>query len=179
MRRHGTQMTRVKSGVARVIGIVVIGIAAVAIGLPGCGVKSAPIPPEYARPERILDLRAQPDPTGIKLTWSRPTRYVGGHSMRDLSGFVIKRADGDGPMTALVNIPVTDQERFQLEEDFNYLDGETKMGNRYRYSVIAEAAGYHSDPSNEVEFTRVKPPAAPNPENFKLPTPSPLPSGAP
>jgi hypothetical protein len=177
-------MTRVKLGVARVIaiGIVIISlvvVVGVAIGLPGCGVKSAPIPPEYAAPERILDLRVQADPGGIKLTWSRPTRYVGGHSMRDLSAFVIKRADGDGPMTALVNIPVTDQERFQLEEEFSYLDGETKMGNRYRYSVTAEAAGYHGDPSNEVEFTRIKPPAAPNPANFKLPTPSPLPTGTP
>jgi hypothetical protein len=177
-------MTRVKLGVARVIaiGIVIISlvvVVGVAIGLPGCGVKNAPIPPEYAAPERILDLRAQADPGGIKLTWSRPTRYVGGHSMRDLSAFVIKRADGDGLMTALVNIPVTDQERFQLEEEFSYLDGETKMGNRYRYSVTAEAAGYHGDPSNEVEFTRIKPPAAPNPANFKLPTPSPLPTGTP
>lgn len=175
-------MTRVKLGVARVIaiGIVVVVVVGAAIGLPGCGVKSAPIPPEYARPERILDLRAEADAGGIKLTWSRPTRYVGGHSMRDLSAFVIKRADGDGPMTALVKIPVADQERFRLEEEFSYLDGEARMGNRYRYTVTAEAAGsYHGDPSNEVEFTRIKPPAAPNPANFKLPTPSPLPTGAP
>ena len=35
------------------IGIVIVslaGVIGVAIGLPGCGVKSAPIPPEYARP---------------------------------------------------------------------------------------------------------------------------------
>jgi hypothetical protein len=175
-------MTRVKLGAARVIaiGIVVVVVVGVALALPGCGVKSAPIPPEYARPERILDLRAQADAGGIKLTWSRPTRYVGGHSRRDLSAFVIKRADGDGPMTALVKIPVTDQERFQIEEEFSYLDGETTMGSRYRYSVIAEAAGsYHSESSNEVEFTRIKPLAAPNPDNFKLPTPSPLPTGTP
>lgn len=174
-------MMRVKLGAGRAfaIGIVIMVAAGVALGLPGCGVKSAPIPPEYASPERILDLRAEADAGGIKLTWSRPTRYVGGHSMRDLSAFVIKRADGDGPMTALVNIPVTDRERFQLEAEFSYLDGETQMGNRYRYTVISEAAGYHSDPSNEVEVTRIKPPAAPNPANFKLPAPSPLPAGIP
>ena len=172
-------MTRAKLAAARMIAIGIVIVVGVAIGLPGCGVKSAPIPPEYARPERILDLRAEADVRGIKLTWSRPAHYVGGHSMRDLSAFVIKRADGDGPMTALVNIPVTDQERFQVEDDFSYLDGETQMGNRYRYTIISEAAGYHSDPSNEVEFTRIKPPAAPNPANFKLSTPSPLPAGAP
>jgi hypothetical protein len=174
-------MTRVKLAAARVIaiGMLLIVVAGVAIELPGCGVKSAPIPPEYASPERILDLRAEADPDGIKLTWSRPTRYVGGHPMRDLSAFVIKRADGDGPMTALVNIPVTDQERFQLEDQFSYLDGETQIGNRYRYTVTSEAVGYHGDPSNEVEFTRIKPPVPPNPANFKLPAPSPLPAGTP
>jgi len=174
-------MTQVKLAAERMfaIGMLLMVVAAVAIGLPGCGVKSAPIPPEYASPERILDLRAESDAGGIKLTWSRPTHYVGGHSMHDLSAFVIKRADGDGPMTALVNIPVTDQERFQLEDEFSYLDGETTMGNRYRYTVIAEAAGYHGDPSNEVEFTRIKPPPPPNPANFKLPAPSPLPVGTP
>ena len=99
--------------------------------------------------------------------------------MRDLSAFIIKRAVGDGPMTALVNIPVTDQERFQVEDQFSYLDGETQMGNRYRYTVISEAAGYHGAPSNEVDFTRIKPPPPPNPANFKLPAPSPLPVGTP
>lgn len=173
------QMTRMKLAATRVIAIGIVIVLGVAIGLPGCGVKSAPIPPEYARPERILDLRAAADGRGIKLTWSRPAHYVGGHSMRDLSAFVIKRADGDGPLTALVNIPVTDQERFQVEDEFDYLDGETTIGNRYRYTVTAKAAGYNSDPSNEVEFTRIKPPASPNPANFKLPTPSPLPTGAP
>jgi len=172
-------MTRIKLSAARVIAIGMVIVAGVAGGLPGCGVKSAPIPPEYARPERILDLRADADARGIKLTWSRPTHYIGGHSMRDLSAFVIKRGDGGAPMTALVNIPVTDQERFQVEDEFSYLDAETTMGNRYRYTVTSEAVGYHSDPSNEVEFTRIKPPAAPNPANFKLPTPSPLPTGAP
>lgn len=172
-------MTRAKLAAARVIAIGIVVVIGVAIGLPGCGVKSAPIPPEYARPERILDLRAVADARGIKLTWSRPTHYVGGHSMHDLSAFVIKRADGDGPMTALVNIPVTDQERFQVEDEFSYLDGETTLGNRYRYTVTAEAVGYHSDASNEVEFTRIRPPVPPNPANFKLPAPSPLPTDAP
>ena len=179
MRRHGAQMTRVKLGAAGAIAIGIF-VVIVAAWLPGCGVKSAPIPPEYARPERILDLRAEAAVSGIKLTWTRPSRYVGGHTMRDLSGFVLKRADGDGPMTALVKIPVTDRERFQIEEEFSYLDGETRMGSRYRYSVIAETEdGYHSEASNEVEFTRIKPPLAPNPENFKLPAPSPLPTGTP
>jgi len=152
----------------------------VAVGLPGCGVKSAPVPPEYASPERILSLHAQAGAGGIKLTWDRPTHYNGGHAMRDLSDFVLIRAEGDGPMTALIKIPVTDQERFQIEDEFTYLDAETRMGDRYRYAVIAETSGgYRSEPSNEVQFTRIKSPLTPNPDNYKLPAPSPLPTDTP
>jgi hypothetical protein len=172
-------MTRMKPGVVAAIAIMSIAIFAVS-GLPGCGVKSAPVAPEYARPERILSLRATAAVDGIKLTWQRPTRYNGGHAMRDLSGFVLMRAEGDGPMTALVNIPVTDQERFQVEDEFTYLDGESRMGARYRYTVIAQTRdGYNSEPSNEVELTRVKPPLAPNPDTYRLPSPSPLPTDTP
>jgi hypothetical protein len=56
-------MTQVKLAAERMfaIGMLLMVVTAVAIGLPGCGVKSAPIPPEYASPERILDLRAESD----------------------------------------------------------------------------------------------------------------------
>src|ERR1700690_1785442 len=101
-------MTQVKLWTARsiTIGMVVVIGFSLAAGLPGCGVKSAPVPPEYAAPERILDLHAQSAAGGIKLTWSRPSHYVGGHAMRDLSGFVLKPPEDDGPMTALVKFPL-------------------------------------------------------------------------
>lgn len=150
---------------------------AIAVALAGCGVKSAPLPPEMARPQRILNLRASAAAGGINLTWGRPTRYAGGQVMRDLSDFVILRGEGDGQMKALVEIPVTDQQRFQLQHQFTYLDNETKIGERYRYVVISETRdGYRSLPSNEVDFIRKPPPSPPNPENFKLPKPSPLPT---
>jgi hypothetical protein len=172
-------MTRMTYGTVAGIAIAII-VTIATTGLPGCGVKSAPVPPEFARPERILTLRAQPAVHGIMLAWQRPSRYNGGHTMRDLGDFVLLRAQGDGPMTALVKIPVTDQERFQVQTEFSYLDGETRMGDRYRYTVIAETTdGYHSEPSNEVQLTRIKPPAAPNPDNYKLPAPSPLPTDTP
>jgi hypothetical protein len=175
----GRQMTRMNPGAVAGIAMVMIGIF-VATALPGCGVKSAPIPPEYARPERILSLRAAAAAGGIKLTWQRPSHYTSGHSMRDLGGFVLMRAEGDGPMTALVKIPVTDQERFQVEDEFTYLDRETRISDRYRYAVIAETSdGYHSEASNEVEFTRIKPPAPPNPDTYQLPAPSSTPTVTP
>jgi hypothetical protein len=172
-------MTRMNLGAVAGIAMVII-VTIVATGLPGCGVKSAPIPPEYARPERILSLHAAAAAGGIKLTWQRPSHYTGGHTMRDLSDFVLMRAAGNEPMTGLVKIPVTDQERFQVEEEFSYLDGETRMSDRYRYAVIAETSdGYHSEPSNEVEFTRIKPPSAPNPDTYQLPAPSSMPTDTP
>jgi len=172
-------MTRMNLGAVAWIAIVLVTILTAA-GLLGCGVKSAPIAPEYARPERILTLRAQPAFGGINLTWQRPTHYNGGHQMRDLSGFVLMRAEGDGPMIALVQIPVTDRERFQIEDDFTYFDGETTMGASYRYTLIAQTSdGYRSEPSNEVTVTRVNPPLAPNPDTYKLPSPAASPGDTP
>ncbi|HXD91162.1 MAG TPA: hypothetical protein VNU00_08875 [Candidatus Binataceae bacterium] len=137
----------------------------------GCGVKSAPVPPELARPERIADLRAVPDANGIKLSWGRPTRYSGGHTMRDLGGFVILRASSaNGQMEPLAELPVTDRERFAIEHEFSYIDNETVVGQVYRYAIVSRTLdGYVSEASNTVDFTRVRPPPPPNPDTFKLP----------
>ena len=145
----------------------------------GCGVKSAPLPPELIQPEQITDLRAATDANGVKLSWERPTHYTGGHTMRDLGGFVIVRAEATGPLTPLIELPVTDRERFAIQHQFSYIDNETVMGRRYRYRIIAKTTdGYISKASNEAVFTRVRPPPPPNPDTFKLPTPTPLASPA-
>lgn len=152
-----------------------------AVALPAliaaCGVKSAPMPPELVRPERIQDLRAAPDPQGIKLSWERPTHYVGGHMMRDLDSFVILRGDATGALQPVAALAVTDRERFSVEHDFSYVDDKTILDRKYHYEVVSKTTdGYVSEPSNEVEFTRVKPVPAPNPETFHLP-PSPASPG--
>ena len=161
-----------------------LGIFAAALGATGwawgCGVKSAPIPPELARPEKIVDLRAGADRSGIKLDWGRPAHYASGHTMRDLADFVILRGEGDSAMQPLVKLPVTDQERFSPQRDFTYVDGETTLGSRYRYAIVSETSdGYTSEASNEVDFTRIKPPPPPNPDTFALPAPSPFPDNTP
>jgi hypothetical protein len=141
----------------------------------GCGVKSAPLAPELVQPARITDLRATADANGVKLTWERPTHYSSGRTMRDLGGFVIVRAEGNGPLTPLIELPVTDRERFAVQHQFSYIDNETVLDHSYRYEIIARTTdNYTSPPSNEVVFTRVKPPPPPNPDTFKLPTPTPL-----
>ena len=129
--------------------------------------KSAPIPPEYARPERILSLRAAPAAGGIMLSGNAPSRYTSGHEMRDLGDFVLMRAEGDGPMTALVKLPVTDQERFQVENEFSYLDGETTMGNTTDTSSSRK-------PKAAIPAPLPTKSTPPGPGPYRLPTPTPI-----
>jgi hypothetical protein len=134
--------------------------------------KSAPVPPETTKPAPITDLHASASPFGIDLSWSRPTHYMSGHSFRDLGDFVILRAEDHQPLKPLVELPVTDQERFAQARNFTYVDGETELGRAYRYEVVSQATdGYTSPPSNEVEFVRVQPHR--KAENFSLPAPRP------
>jgi len=154
-----------------------IAAAAMAIAIaPACGAKSRPIPPEFTHPDRVNDLAAKPDPKGIRLTWSRPMKYSGGASLKDLAGFRLLRAESDGSLTDLAELPITDQERFQKVRRFAYIDTTAEMNHSYRYTMIAETSdGYQSDPSNVAQLTRTKPAPPLTPENFKLPMPAPLP----
>jgi hypothetical protein len=141
-----------------------------------CGVKSPPIPPEEARPEQIVDLHGASSHNGIRLTWGRPVRYASGKRLTDLQGFVLMRAEGDGPFHQVAEIPVTDQGRIQVQHVFNYVDTATTIGAAYRYAVIARTTDdYESKPSNVVSLARTQPAPTPNPETFMLPTPTPLP----
>ncbi len=142
----------------------------------GCGVKSLPIPPELARPEKIQNLEASSSDTGIRLTWSRPETYAGGAKMRDLGSFTVSRASADGAFEKIGEITVDDQGRFQVQHTFTYADDATELGGKYRYQVISNTTdGYHSEPSNTVTIVRKTPKPPPKPENFVLPTPVPLP----
>jgi hypothetical protein len=138
-------------------------------------VKSIPIPPEAARPEKIQNLEASSLKDGIRLSWSRPENYAGGQKMRDLGGFTITRSAADGPYKEIGEITVDDQGRFQVQRTFTYTDDATELGSTYRYQVISNTTdGYHSEPSNAAKIVRKVPTPAPNPETFVLPTPVPL-----
>ena len=161
---------------ARAFLYVVIVVASCDMAWLGCGVKSAPIPPEAARPERILDLQASSAKNGVRLTWSRPEKYAGGDKITDLSGFTVSRAEGDGGFQNIREVPVTDQGRFQVQPTFTITDTATEVGKTYHYKVVSNTTDdYHSVPSNEVAIVRKVPPPPPNPDTFLLPTPTPLP----
>ena len=153
----------------------VICVALANLGWLGCGVKSVPIPPEAARPEKIQNLEGSSSTSGIRLSWGRPENYAGGQKMRDLGGFTITRSTGDAPFQKIGEIQVNDQGRFQVERTFTYTDKETELGSTYRYQVISNTTdGYHSEPSNIATAVRRVPKPPPNPETFVVPTPTPL-----
>ena len=142
----------------------------------GCGVKSPPIAPERAVPERIVGLTAISEKNGVLLSWERPDRTAGGGKMRDLGSFEIDRAENTAAFQPLIGIPVTDQDRFQQQRKFTYLDGGAEVGHHYRYQVISSTLdSYRSDPSNEAEITHELPKPPPNPEDFVIPQLKPLP----
>ena len=151
-----------------------IAVLATAVFL-GCGVKSQPIPPEAARPEKIVGLEAANAKEGIRLTWDRPENYAGGAKMKDLGSFSIMRAQEGKPAEKIGDIQVHDEGRFQVQNTFEFIDGSTIMGKTYHYQVISSTTdGYVSEPSNDVAIVRRNASAPPNPDTFVVPTPVPL-----
>jgi hypothetical protein len=159
------------------IGAVVALLAFVAAAAwVGCGVKSPPVRPQAARPQRILDLHAESVENGVRLNWGRPTTYEAGGKMRNLGFFSVMRSDGQGFFRNVGEVPVTDQQRFQQQQRFAFTDHDTTIGHSYTYQVISYTQdNYRSGPSNPVEIERTVPRPPPNPETFVLPTPTPLP----
>lgn len=128
----------------------------------GCGKKGDPRAPELATPRVIENLRATSVPDGVQLTWRRPTEYVDGTELKDLTGFVIFRKDISPacvdcpvPYLPLTTVDVEDQQKFIKQKEYRYVDGETQPKMTYRYRVSSQLRdGSLSEPSNEVEITR-------------------------
>ena len=128
----------------------------------GCGKKGEPRAPELATPQLIRNLTAKPDRTGIVLTWSRPTEYVDGRPLTDLTGFVIFRKELSPscpecpvPYRPLTAVNVEDREKFVKQKQYRYIDENAQAQMIYRYRVSSQLKdGSLSNPSNEVEVTR-------------------------
>ncbi len=102
--------------------------------------------------------------------------YQDGATMRDLSEFVILRGLDNEPLSELVKLPLTDQQRFQQERRLLFLDTRAELNHRYRYRVISRTSdGYESVPSNPVVTTRTPPLPSPDAEHFTLPKPANIP----
>lgn len=124
-----------------------------------CGKKGDPRAPEMAVPEPIKDLRAEAQPRGIALTWSRPARYIDGQELRDLGGFVIFRKeisktcpDCPVPYRQRAKVDVEDQDKLMKKKQFRFVDQELAPQKIYRYRIFSRLLDDSlSDPSNEVE----------------------------
>jgi hypothetical protein len=128
----------------------------------GCGKKGDPRAPELATPRVIDNLTATQTPNGVALTWTKPTLYVDGRALTDLTSFVIFRKDMSPtcvdcpvPYRPLTTVDVEDQERFVKQKQYRYVDEEVQDKMTYRYRVSSQLKdGSLSEPSNEVEITR-------------------------
>ncbi|HXV83089.1 MAG TPA: hypothetical protein VEG60_24775 [Candidatus Binatia bacterium] len=130
--------------------------------LSGCGKKGDPRAPELATPKVIENLRATSVPDGVALSWRRPTEYVDGTELTDLTAFVIFRkeispacVDCPVPYLPLTMVDVEDQEKFIKQKQYRFVDQETQQNMIYRYRVSSQLRdGSLSEPSNEVQITR-------------------------
>jgi hypothetical protein len=132
-------------------------LALVTVVVPACGHKNPPVAPELVLPDSPGNLAAVATPEGVRLTWTRPTRYSGGGRMNDLDGFIIQRASGTGAVSAafaqIGKVTLTDQNRFRKERRIEWLDTTATPGERYFYRVFAITLdGYRSVPAGPVSL---------------------------
>lgn len=127
-----------------------------------CGKKADPRAPELVIPKTITNLSVRSGPSGIALTWSRPTEYVDGKELTDLASFVIFRKevsqscpDCPVPYRQLTTVNVEDREKFVKQKQYRFEDSEVRPKAIYRYRVSSQLFdGTLSAPSNEVEIVR-------------------------
>jgi hypothetical protein len=128
----------------------------------GCGKKGDPRAPELATPKPITNLTARQNPSGIILTWRRPTEYVDGRALRDLASFVIFRKEVSPtcpecpvPYRQLTTVFVEDREKFIKQKQYRFVDEAVLPKTVYRYRVASQLTdGSLGAPSNEIEITR-------------------------
>jgi hypothetical protein len=118
------------------------------LALAGCGHKGGVQAPELVRPEPPTDLAAGATPEGVRITWTRPTKYAGGQRMRDLGSFVVERSDADASPPKFERVGIVelqDQKRFRQDRRLEYLDQDVAPGRGYLYRVRARTGdGYDS-----------------------------------
>lgn len=123
-------------------------VAGVVLAAAACGQKGGVMPPELVRPEPPTDLAATSTQDGVRVSWTRPTKYSGGQRMRDLGSFIVERTDAavSPPKFERVGtIELQDETRFRQERRFQWVDQNVTPGEEYVYRVRARTLdGYES-----------------------------------
>ena len=134
-------------------------VASLLLAAPGCGHKGAVLAPELVRPEPPTELTASSTVEGVRLTWTRPTKYTGGQRMRDLGSFTIERADAETSPLAFVSagtLLLQDQKRFRQDRRLEYIDKDVTPEREYVYRVRARTLDGYDSPwagPTKVRFT--------------------------
>ena len=136
-------------------------VVAVALAAPACGHKGGVMAPELVRPEPPTDLAASSSADGVRITWTRPTKYTGGQRMRDLGSFVVERTDAAASppkFERIATIELQDRTRMRQERRFQWVDQDVTAGQEYVYRVRARTLdGYESPWAGPVKTRFTKP----------------------
>jgi fibronectin type 3 domain-containing protein len=139
--------------------------------LPGCGRKTALVPPQKLVPVAISDLRYTLDETGMTLKWSYPTKMENGEELQVVKSFEVFRAVI--PVAEFCEgCPVQYEESVEIDGERMPASGDTgivaykeaylQSGYRYLYKVRSRSGRWHSShDSNVVSFVWSVPPKAP------------------
>lgn len=122
----------------------------------GCGVRTAPKPPEdtAARAPERFEAEARGD--SVTISWGRPTKALDGSRLYDLSKFVLERSTNGGSFVPVTTIDVTDQDRIRPQRTFRYRD--PAPPGVYEYRVHAVTAD--GEPGITTAPLRIEVPAA-------------------
>ena len=136
--------------------------------LPGCGRKTALVPPQKLVPVAISDLHYFLDESGVSLKWTYPVKMENGDELLAIESFEVLRAEipeeeycegcpvrfekqvliDGGPL------PVSGESRTAV-----YKEADLRDGYRYQYKVRSRAGRwYPSNDSNIISFTWRSPP---------------------
>ncbi len=134
----------------------------------GCGLKTPVVPPDAAAPDRIRDLSAIQDETGITLRWSAPVRSRSGEKLpAPANDFRIMRAESSpGGFCPGCPLRFTEAARVRTgpQASPSWRDPDLAYGRIYSYQVIAENGPFNrSLPSNRADAAWDAPPPAPAP----------------
>lgn len=141
--------------------------------LCACGKRGALVPPEALVPAPVTNLALAQKGGRIQVSWSAPSRQVGGESLRDLAGFLLFRRTVLPPDQDCEECPgaYTQLARIDLEYPaparrsgglWIYDDFDLKKGRTYQYKVRSfTTEGAQSGESNLARRTVMQPPLPP------------------
>jgi hypothetical protein len=130
--------------------------------LPGCGRKTALIPPQDMVPEAVKDLQYSLDQNGVNLQWSYPVKMANGEPLTVIESFEVFRAEipgnefCEGCPVRFTNLVLIDGGQLPSEDKgrtATYSDTGLRNGYHYMYKVRARGGRWFSGKdSNVVSF---------------------------